>query len=103
MSGPLALAMLLLPQGGWYEGEWVDGERHGSGVRLMRNGSIKVGHLNQPRQTAKHPCLKGLDKAVACWQHTTPCVAVRASACPVWRHLALAVVTQQSSRVNTEG
>ena len=32
----------ILWQGGWYEGEWADGERHGTGVRLMRNGSIKV-------------------------------------------------------------
>ena len=43
MAVPLAVPLLLLRQGGWYEGEWVDGERHGSGVRLMRNGSIKVG------------------------------------------------------------
>lgn len=33
----------LAPQGGWYEGEWSGGERDGTGVRLMRNGSVKVG------------------------------------------------------------
>lgn len=32
-------------QGGWYEGEWVAGEREGTGARLMRNGSIKVSRL----------------------------------------------------------
>jgi hypothetical protein len=29
-------------QGGWYEGEWFEGEREGKGARLMRNGSMKV-------------------------------------------------------------
>lgn len=54
-------------QGGWYEGEWFEGEREGNGARLMRNGSMKVIHptslldmlYNVERMQASAPCYCG--------------------------------------------
>jgi hypothetical protein len=44
-------------QGGWYEGEWQDGERNGMGVRVLRNGTYKVSMESFPRLALFSPVL----------------------------------------------
>ena len=33
-------------QGGWYEGEWRDGQRHGPGLRIKSSGAVQV-HIHK--------------------------------------------------------